>query len=491
MSATATYQTRPLLSQEATHLLDRMGDHLSRVERHLFCDLQRGRSVNDLKRSYIHQFRITARHFNSCRINAEGKIRSRKELTKQRLEDLNHHITKIERQFDRDHSRRLKLKLDQLRSKRERLSKELESGCFSFCFGSRKLFQAQFHLEKSGFKDHAEWQARWRGKRSNSFFLMGSKDETGGNQSCTAIIAEEGSIVLRLRLPFEEKYLLLEGIRFAHGHEEICRAIRECTLRKELQAQGDLSYKERGQAISYRFLRDDKGYRIYITVDRSEPVWVSDPRLGRVGVDINGDHLAIAETDRFGNPVETFSIPLCLYGKESNQSRAMIGDACKQLVFFALSRSKPIVVEKLDFQNKRRDLRESMRRTRRQLSSFAYHKILERILSRSYREGIKVEEVNPAYTSLIGRIKFAKRYGITIHHAAALTIARRAQGYSEYLPSHADVPDGKGGHMAFVLPEWNGQRSHWSYLGRVQRALRAASAKHFRMAKRQSTGPPV
>ena len=39
--------------------------------------------------------------------------------------------------------------------------------------------------------------------------------------------------------------------------------------------------------------------------------------------------------------------------------------------------------------------------------------------------------VNPAYTCLIGRMKFARLYGLSAHAAASLSIGRRAMGHSE------------------------------------------------------------
>lgn len=47
--------------------------------------------------------------------------------------------------------------------------------------------------------------------------------------------------------------------------------------------------------------------------------------------------------------------------------------------------------------------------------------------------------VNPAYSSVIGRHKFARRYGISGHLAAALVIARRAQGFSERYSRHGQA----------------------------------------------------
>ncbi|MDV7402141.1 hypothetical protein RZS08_62540, partial [Arthrospira platensis SPKY1] len=91
----------------------------------------------------------------------------------------------------------------------------------ALCFGSRKLFRAQFELQANGLASHADWLAAWREARSNTFYLVGSKDETGGNQSCTASVSENGTLTLRVRLPdcllkhnAGQKYLQLENVWF-------------------------------------------------------------------------------------------------------------------------------------------------------------------------------------------------------------------------------------------------------------------------------------
>jgi hypothetical protein len=100
--------------------------------------------------------------------------------------------------------------------------------------------------------------------------------------------------------------------------------------------------------------------------------------------------------------------------------------------------------------------------------------------------GLTRNKLQPACASQIGKLKFAKRYGLSNHHAAAVSIARRAAGFSEKLPTRADVPDGKGAHVAFVVPAWNRHRTFWAYLGEVSRKLRTALAEHFRETKCRS-----
>ena len=54
---------------------------------------------------------------------------------------------------------------------------------------------------------------------------------------------------------------------------------------------------ELGQAISYRFKRDRKGWRVFATTDMMEVPVVTDRSCGAIGVDLNADHLAVVETD--------------------------------------------------------------------------------------------------------------------------------------------------------------------------------------------------
>ena len=467
------------------------------MERTLFADLQKDElTLNKLKSSYLKRFAITARQFNSARSSVEGKIRSIKEIQKQKIADYKDQLARLHKRLTnkRPCNRHL---LHQKRQRTEakliRLQQDQRAGKVRICFVTRKLFRGQRHLEKSGFESHREWLHEWRKKRNSTFFLMGSKDETAGNQSCVGKIENNGCLSFKLRLPnsFDQKHLIIENVAFKYGQEEILKALRENQARRSLQNENNPAYKERGLAITYRFSKDEKGWRLFLSMDHPAPAYVTNKNLGFIGVDLNVDHLALAETDRFGNPLENVSLPLSLYGKTTNQAKALIGDVAKALVDRAKKAKKPIALEKLDFQNKKRRLNEGNPKQARMLSAFAYQKTLEAIKSRACREGIQVFEVNPAYTSQIGKIKFAKRYGLSIHHAAALSIARRVPGFSELLPRHSDIPSGKGTYVAFAVPARTQQRSFWSYLGDVTRKLRAALAEHFRETKCQSVGPPA
>jgi IS605 OrfB family transposase len=339
-----------------------------------------------------------------------------------------------------------KRRLAMLKQKLKSLQSDRKDGIVRLCFGSKKLFRAQFHLEENGYASHEEWLSDWQAARNSQFFVLGSKDETAGCQGCVAKVGVDGSISLRLRLPnaLPGKYTVISGLWFAHGHDAMVAAI----------GRNLSDNKEEWQAISYRFKKDEKGWRVFVSVTLPEVKRISDRRLGVIAVDINKDHLAVTEIDRFGNLIEFWTIPCCTYGKSSAQSKAIVSEAVKALITLASDRRKPLVIEELDFRKKKAALEKQDRRYARMLSSFAYRLIHTVVAARAFDAGIAVLEESAAYTSVIGQEKFAGRYGISGHHAAALVLGRRVNGFSERLPSQLQV--------TLPLPVRNRGKHVWS-----------------------------
>ena len=226
---------------------------------------------------------------------------------------------------------------------------------------------------------------------------------------------------------------------------------------------------ELGQAISYRFKRDEKGWRVFVSTNMMGVPVVTDQRLGTIGVDLNADHLAVAETDVSGNCVNAWRTPLVTYGKSQRKAEALIGDAVASVVRYAREVSKPIVIEKLDFRRKKAALEGQSRKYSRMLSSFSYGKVKAYFISRGYRQGVEVHQVNPAYSSVIGRVKFMERYGLSVHQAAALVLARRLLGCSERIPRRWVCPIGNGVHVAYTVPARKRVKHVWAYWGGISR----------------------
>lgn len=484
--------------------IGRMADYLSRKERQLFKAYAAGAAdqnasvteasrINALKRKFI-QDGLTARHFNSLRASLDGKIRSIRELAKTRETELKQRLRQKQAKISKAEKSLIEISTGPRRDKilaglhqsKRRLAilqnravaagEQAKGKIVSLCFGSKKLFNAQHHLAENGFKDHAEWQNQWRTARASQFFLVGSKDETSGNQLCQIDMAQDGTFTLKIRLPNglidpvnpKAKYIVLTDIAFSHGRKEILAALAA------------------KQALTYRFVKDvafserkylKSPWRVFVSLSeeiRQKPV---DEFAGAVGVDLNEDHIAAVRIDRHGNPVAQMSLPLCLYGLSQDQAKAKIELAAKRVADWAGAHRVSVVAENLDFAKKKQTLaNEANVKRARMLSSFVYSKFLSTLERRTIRNGLKFVSVNPAYTSLIGRCKFAKRYGLSVHLSAAAAIARRSMKFSERPSGLADVPIGKSLHVTLDRPDRIGRRHVWKTWAKIGHALKAVLA---------------
>lgn len=484
---TLTYQTR--LSLDKEEILSECALLFNAVEHSLYAEMAAGQTSASCKNRFLKKYGITARQFNACRVSLEGKVaacRTAQEQAvvslKQQIEALDQSIRRLEKKPSKHASlHQKKRRRNCLLTRLASMEKDRKEDRVHLCFGGKKFFHAQFRLEKNGFSSHQEWKEAWKAKRNSEFFILGSKDETAGNQTCTAKVQENGQLCLRLRLPdvlVEKygKYLEIPNVSFAYGNEAILAS---------------LNHPE-GQALSYRFKKDGKSWRVFVSTDLQKPAPVSLEGNGVIGIDLNTDHIACIETDRFGNPIRRETIPWISYGKTRGQLKAITGDVCKHLVEIAKKAKKPLVIEKLDFKNKKSTLREQNNsKLARLLSSFAYGLFFMFLIARAFKNGIAVHQVNPAFTSIIGRVNYAVRYGLSIHLAAALCIARRHQQFSEAPCSPTGkISDGRGSHLAFVLPARNRTRHVWHFWGQVKKKLSTALAAHFWAMYNRSSSPP-
>ena len=477
-----------------------------RVQRKLFSDVAAGRSAASLKNTYLGQYGIPARMFNGVRVSLEGKTASVREQQKLRGDDLSRRIARAERQIAgasrrgrRDQVHQKQRRLAHLKSRLAGLEAGIAEGRVRLCFGSRRLWRKQHDLEANGYANHEEWLRDWRGVRSDEFFVLGSRDETGGCQLCVATVAADGSLTLRLRLPDcladeHGKHLTIEGVQFAYGQQQVLAALQsnaEYAAYRRVHGEKAARATGLGQAVSYRFKRDAKGWRVFATTRMMDVPVVTDRRRGAIGVDLNADHLAVCETDGSGNCINSWRVPLVTYGKSTHQAEAVIGDAAAEVVRHAGEVGKPVVIERLNFRQKKAALEGKSRNYSRMLSSFSYGKFKACFLSRGYPQGVEVHQVNPAFSSVIGRVKFMERYGLSVHQAAALVLARRLLGCSERIPRRRVAPVGNGVHVTFFVPARKRVKHVWTYWGAVSGQLRPALAAQHRLGRRRRLLNPV
>jgi hypothetical protein len=455
-----TAQSRPQLTPEVEQLFDLMAEHYGRDQRKLHSLIDQGMSVSDLKQRFIREG-WTARQFNSLRIDLEGARKSRSACAELELSDKRRRIAAIEKRLGKPPKKGgySPFQAHQKKRKCARLHaavRKLEQGPPRMIFGGRELWKAQHHFKENGYPTHEEWREAWRKSRSSEFCLVGSKDESYGNQSCQwNPVTKE----LRVRLPDHLGGLVrIPNVRFPYGEELLIDSI----LREE--------------AVSYRFVRKEKGW--YILASAKPPVVpiITDLGRGAIGVDVGPGCLAAVETDARGNPIARKTFGLGLRGKSKHQAAALIEEAAAQIGEWAKRTGKPVSIEILDFAKKKAELKERGKGYARMLTGFAYGKIHGAIRSRCAKSGVQILQVNAAYSSMLGIVKFSSMYGLSGDEAAALALARRAMNLRESVPARTALrrPEDRRKHV------W----SLWNRFGKAQRP----GWRHAFLAARRGPG---
>ena len=151
------------------------------------------------------------------------------------------------------------------------------------------------------------------------------------------------------------KYLTIYGVRLAYGQYQALAALAsnaEYAAYRREPAEKAARASGLGQAISYGFRRDGKGWRVFVSTQVMGVPVVTDKGRGAIGMELNDDHLAVCETNCSGNYIYFFRVPTFTHGKSTNQAEAITGDTVTGVVGYARGVRKPIVIERLDFRQK-------------------------------------------------------------------------------------------------------------------------------------------
>jgi len=150
------------------------------------------------------------------------------------------------------------------------------------------------------------------------------------------------------------------------------------------------------------------------------------------GIDINIDKIAVSILTREGRKLKskTFYCHEMEYAR-SNKRSNLAGEIAKEVIDYLFEKNVgAIVIEDL----KIKQTHDTDKKFNRLTSNFAYRKMHNALYSRGLKCGLKIKQVNPAYTSVIGRFKYSKMYGLSVHEAASFVIGRRGLGLEEKVP---------------------------------------------------------
>jgi IS605 OrfB family transposase len=244
-------------------------------------------------------------------------------------------------------------------------------------------------------------------------FVVGSKDESFGNQIC-----QWDGNNLKIRVPacleskFGKKYVESQIGNFPRNINRLPATVSK----------------------TWHFYYKAGKWCVAVQVTPSEVKQLSrsvDDEC--IGIDMNPGSIGWAYINNEGNLKASGQIPLPT-GFPKGKQQAQIVKACLELVALAIKFECPIVCEELNFTRKKEQLRERSTKNARMLSGWAYSKFDELLSSILSHRGIELITVNPAYTSIIGLVKYLRMYGLASDESAGLVIVRRGMRPGEKIP---------------------------------------------------------
>lgn len=266
-------------------------------------------------------------------------------------------------------------------------------------FGSKKLMRENHSL--------------LREKKYKEFQVSGRNDAKYGNFVFKLI---ENNLEITL---IDKSKLVLKDIRFPYKKEELKSAINEkipiCfTLKKKKDKKNGRVY-----------------YQIFVSFDINSVKRINtDISTGIFGMDFNYGHLDVSEIDGKGNLLGIYIFPYEITDN-SNINEQNLRKALNEVGKLVKSKNKCLVIEDLDTKNSKRRSTYREPVTNRIFHMFSYARYIDMVEYLGSKYEFDIIKVNPAFTSVIGKIKYGYERKINIHKAASYVIARRGLGFKE------------------------------------------------------------
>ena len=379
-------------------------------------------------------YNLTTRAANSIVYNMAGKFNAIKELKEYEREQLETKIKSLEKKIDKTESARQKLnskmalntatkkeqekyeklkislywrrnKLNKLKRKIKKVEKEIKTQRYKVCFGTKKLLQTDY-------KKFVE-------QRDSELFYVGRVSDTACNNNFRMQYnKKDNQFYFKIRKEINtvpEKYVRGK-VYFSKSQTKM--------LKKLLRSKES--------PLTYRIKVKNGRYYLQIIFQYKHNKTMCDTQNGNgvIGVDFNKGFVAVSETDRYGNLINTFQIKYRF--RSGTKTESDFQWIAKILSEYCLKDKKDLVIENLKFDKKKANMLKGVFKIYNEmLSSLAYVKFSEIIESKCAKNRIFLKKVNPAWTSYIAKKKYCKNKKLNIHNGASYVIARRGQGLKD------------------------------------------------------------
>jgi len=295
-------------------------------------------------------------------------------------------------------------------------------------FGGKGLFEKLCKNHLQG-KQREKLKRKWKEKRQGSLISVGSKHKTHKGNLCMRFEQKEGSLYLRVALGDRE--FIYTRVKREPSNE---RDKWNTFLAMLFESWENESYFPYTVELK---LRDGEVYG-FVSFDYPEPEIRLTREYGVIALDTNASplHLALAEVSKDGKLLSYQTISLHeLIGLSKNRKEYQEWLIAHKVVEIAREKGKAIALE--DLKKVKKGFRGDGRaKLRKRLHRWNFRGLLSKIERIAKLNGIEVIKVHPAFTSVIGSLKYAPQLGIDKDIAGAYVIGRRALGFKEEIPEN-------------------------------------------------------
>ena len=268
---------------------------------------------------------------------------------------------------------------------------------FHICFGSRKLFNAQHHLEVNGYESHDQWLEDWKKKRSGRFYCVGKSQAGGGTMLKVFPVDDARNYRLTIRIP---RCLRAEFGDYLDLHFSV-------SDRENRTRRSDLNYAllSSKPITTQVFRREHKGdlWYVHLTTYGPHIPLFHTRKNGCIGIDFNADSLSIAHIKPDGNINYVQELPFEWKKLTSEQRQARMRDIVAEVVLLAESLGCAIAIESLDFSKKKASMSEESKLYNEMLVLLSTRLFRTSLESRCRRYGVELIKVKGfRYLSIFG-----------------------------------------------------------------------------------------
>jgi IS605 OrfB family transposase len=293
-------------------------------------------------------------------------------------------------------------------------------------FGSRRLFEQLKRKHLIG-KRGVKLKEKWREVRQGNLYSRGEKEK-------------QGNLNLRFVRVNNELYLRINTGNRQYIYVKVIRSVkRQKDKWLDFMVMLENAYQS-GEWFPYSVrlkLKNGKVYAFISIEEKLSPITIKREN-GMIGVDVNAYpyHLALAVVSKDGNLEKYESISLNELLEVSSEKRQYLEwQIAHRVIELAKRENKAIAIEDLKKLPKGRR-GDGFAKLRSRLQKWSYKRLLEKIEVLARRNGIELRKVNPAYTSVIGKLKYSPQFNIDKDVAGAYVIGRRGLGFRERLPKN-------------------------------------------------------